>query len=195
GWHLLDMINDLLELSRIESGHVRVQVGRIDLEATIAESLHLLGSLGKEQGVVVSTRIDEAARHATADPTRLRQVLVNLLSNAVKYNRPGGTVRVEAEREAASGRVALRVRDTGIGMNAEQLAHLFEPFNRLGRDDAIPGTGIGLTIARNLVELMDGTLEASSEPGRGCCFTVSLPAAEPPAGGTALRPLGRATAR
>ncbi len=194
GWHLLDMINDLLELSRIESGNVRVQIGRIDLELVVAESLHLVGSLGSEQGILVSTHIDPSARHANADPTRLRQVLVNLLSNAIKYNRPGGTVRIEATKERGSARLELRVRDTGMGIGAEQLAHLFEPFNRLGRDDTIPGTGIGLAIARNLVELMDGTLEASSEPGRGCCFTVSLPAAQPPAPEPAARPLGRATA-
>ncbi len=194
GWHLLDMINDLLELSRIEAGHVRVQLGRIDLEVIVAESLHLVGALGQPQSILVSTHVDEAARHVIADPTRLRQVLVNLLSNAIKYNRPHGRVRIEAQREAGSSRIALRVRDTGAGMNAEQLAHLFEPFNRLGRDDTIPGTGIGLAIARNLVELMDGTLEAGSLPGQGSCFTVRLAAAQPPGVEPTARPIGRATA-
>lgn len=194
GWHLLDMIDDLLELSRIEAGHVSVQVGRIDLEPIIAESLHLVGMLGSEQGIRVSTHIDESARHVIADPTRLRQVLVNLLSNAIKYNRPGGTVRIEVERAVAPHKVALRVRDTGTGIDAQQLVHLFEPFNRLGRDDTIPGTGIGLVIARNLVELMDGTLEAASQPGRGSCFTVTLPLGRAPQTEAAIRPLGRATA-
>lgn len=194
GWHLLDMINDLLELSRIESGNVRVQIDRIDLEVIVAESLHLVGPLGAGQGIRVTTLIDPAARHARADATRLRQVLVNLLSNAIKYNRPGGMVSIESERDPATGTVALRVRDTGTGLSAEQLAHLFEPFNRLGRDDTIPGTGIGLAIARNLVELMNGTLEASGTPGEGCCFTVVLPLAEAPAPGPVARPLGRATA-
>src|SRR5690606_6566866 len=129
GWYLLDMINDLLELSRIESGNVRVQIGRIDLEVIVAESLHLVGSLGNEQGIRVSTRLDASARHANADPTRLRQVLVNLLSNAIKYNRPGGTVRIEAARAPGSAQLELRVRDSGPGMSAEQLTHLFEPFN------------------------------------------------------------------
>src|SRR5690606_4586142 len=103
-------------------------------------------------------------------------------------------VSIESERDPATGTVALRVRDTGTGLSAEQLTHLFEPFNRLGRDDTIPGTGIGLAIARNLVELMDGTLEASSEPGKGSCFTVGLPVADPPVVEPASRPLGRATA-
>jgi len=193
GWHLLDMINDLLELARIESGNVRVEIDRVDLDVIVAESLHLVGSLGTEQGIRVATHIDPSARHVRADPTRLRQVLVNLLSNAIKYNRPGGKVSIESEARADAGTVALRVRDTGMGLTADQLAHLFEPFNRLGRDDTIPGTGIGLAIARNLVELMDGTLEASGAPGEGCCFSVVLPLAEPPAV-RPMAPLGRATA-
>src|SRR5690606_30444974 len=165
GWHLLDMINDLLELSRIESGHVRVQIDRIDLEVVVAESLHLVGSLGNEPGARVPPLIAPSARHARADATRLRQVLVNLLSNAIKYNRPGGSVSIESELRPDSGTVALRVRDTGIGLSAEQLAHLFEPFNRLGRDGTIPGTGGAPARARHRVELLAGSREDSGAPG------------------------------
>jgi PAS domain S-box-containing protein len=189
GWHLLDMINELLELSRIESGHIRVELGPVDLEAAVAECIHLVGSLGTLPTVTISTRIARDAVSVLADSGRLRQVLLNLLSNAIKYNRAGGTVRIEAAAVPGTACIELRVHDTGTGMTEEQLAHLFEPFNRLGRDDTIPGTGIGLVIARNLVELMNGTLAARSRLGEGSCFTVTLPSA-PRATSPAPHPLG-----
>jgi CheY-like chemotaxis protein/anti-sigma regulatory factor (Ser/Thr protein kinase) len=112
-----------------------------------------------------------------ADATRLRQVLTNLLSNAVKYNRDGGLLRVRTEA-LADGRVALSVQDTGLGLSETQQLHLFEPYNRLGREASnIEGTGIGLVIARRLVELMGGELRVHSRPGEGSTFTVLLPSA------------------
>ena len=113
-----------------------------------------------------------------ADRVRLRQVLVNLLSNAVKYNRPGGEVCV-AVRMESEARVLLEVTDTGVGLSESQIAHLFEPFNRLGAEHSgVEGTGIGLVIVHRLVELMGGTITVRSQAGQGTTFSLSLPAAE-----------------
>jgi signal transduction histidine kinase len=104
-------------------------------------------------------------------------VLLNLGSNAVKYNRPGGELRLQAA-PGEPGRVRLALRDTGCGMSREQLAHLFQPFDRLGQERSqVPGTGLGLLIARQLVEAMDGTLAVDSQPGVGTVVTLDLPAA------------------
>jgi CheY-like chemotaxis protein len=110
---------------------------------------------------------------------RLRQVLLNLLSNAVKYNRRGGLVHVRSER--FGDEVAIAVTDTGIGLTPDQLAHLWEPFNRLGAErTSVEGTGIGLALSQRMVQMMDGRIEVQSQPGRGSSFTVHLPAAEAP---------------
>jgi hypothetical protein len=142
----------------------------------------LLHSLAEQHRVEVE--VDRAEGVAIADPTRLRQVLINLLSNAIKYNRPGGKVVVDA---CASERGAtLTVRDTGRGLRAEQLASLFEPFNRFGvESEGIEGTGIGLTIVKSLVDGMSGRIEVDSRPGEGTAFRVTLPAASAPAAGAA----------
>ena len=116
-----------------------------------------------------------------ADASRLHQCLVNLLTNAVKYNRRGGWARVEVTGQAQQ--VTIAVSDDGRGMSGSQRQHLFEPFNRLGREaDATPGAGLGLVITRQFVEAMEGHLDVASEPGLGSCFTIALPAA-PPADG------------
>jgi CheY-like chemotaxis protein/anti-sigma regulatory factor (Ser/Thr protein kinase) len=124
----------------------------------------------------VALEIGCAEGVASADPTRLRQVLINLLSNAIKYNRRGGSVVVEAH--ASGAEATLEVHDTGRGLNAEQVAALFEPFNRFGvESEGIEGTGIGLTIVKSLVDGMGGRIAVESEPGRGTVFRVTLPAA------------------
>jgi CheY-like chemotaxis protein/anti-sigma regulatory factor (Ser/Thr protein kinase) len=115
-----------------------------------------------------------------ADAARLRQVLLNLVSNAIKYNRPGGCVHMHWRAESEA--MVMHVRDTGLGMDARQLAALFQPFNRLGRESLdVQGTGIGLVIARNLAHLMAGTLTAHSQPGQGSEFTLRLPRTHKPA--------------
>ncbi len=113
------------------------------------------------------------------DRLRLRQVLANLLSNAIKYNRRGGLVHARADR--LGNEVAIAVTDTGIGLDPDQLAHLWEPFNRLGAErTTVEGTGIGLALSQRMVQMMDGRIEVQSQAGRGSCFTVYLPAAEAP---------------
>jgi CheY-like chemotaxis protein len=127
--------------------------------------------------VHIDLHLQEEALRVQGDETRLKQVLTNLLSNAVKYNRRGGEVRVHAER-LGDGRVALRVRDTGLGLSEAQMANLFQPFNRLGREQGdVEGTGIGLVISRRLAELMGGTLHAESTEGDGATFVLMLPLA------------------
>ncbi len=173
GQHLLALINDVLDLAGLEGGRLRMQAEAIDLRALVRESVALVDALRQAQGLpeVELGALDAVPR---ADRTRLRQVLINLLSNAIKYNRPGGRIRVEAE--ATRGRVALRVIDGGVGLSPAQLSHLFEPFNRLGAESrGIDGSGIGLAIAKALVERMGGTLAARSQPDAGSTFTVTLP--------------------
>jgi len=171
GDHLLSLINDVLDLSGLEAGEIRLSMQPVDLAQLVRESLPLLQSLATQHGVEVVTGRAEGS--ALADPTRLRQVLINLLSNAIKYNRPGGTVQVESHSEA--GRATLSVRDTGRGLSSEQIANLFEPFNRFGvESEGIEGTGIGLTIVKSLVDGMGGRIEVQSSPGRGTVFAVTL---------------------
>jgi signal transduction histidine kinase len=113
-----------------------------------------------------------------ADPVRLKQVLLNLASNAIKFNDRAGEVRIAVSVDRPRARVRIDVRDSGPGLTREQRDNLFQPFNRLGREDQnIPGTGIGLVLVKHLVEAMEGDLTVDSEPGMGCCFSVLLAAA------------------
>ncbi|MEO8835258.1 MAG: ATP-binding protein, partial [Caldimonas sp.] len=189
GDHLLSLINDVLDLSGLEAGEIRLALQPVDLGELVRQSLPLLHSLAEQHQVSLETRASGGV--VRADPTRLRQVLINLLSNAIKYNRRGGQVVVETR--CAGTEATLAVRDTGRGLSEEQVASLFEPFNRFGVEhEGIEGTGIGLTIVKALVDGMGGRIDVISEPGRGTTFTVSLPAAsaaEPAATGpTAAAP-------
>ena len=180
GWHLLELINDVLDLARIESGAMAVALERVELAGVVDEARTLVARMAS--GASVTVRVDPAVRGLAveADRTRLRQVLVNLLSNACKYNRPGGRVDVVATVRGDS--VAIEVRDTGLGLDAGQLARLFEPFNRLGSERGpVEGTGIGLVITRHLAQLMGGSLEVESVVGSGSVFRVVLRAAGRPA--------------
>ena len=176
GQHLLTLINDVLSLSALEGGEVRITLQPVALQALVAQTLPMVAPLQQQHGL----RIEQGPLnlHVMADATRLRQVLINLLSNALKYNRPGGRVRVEALQRGAS--VLVRVTDTGRGMSDDQLRHLFEPFNRLGADRGeIEGTGIGLAITKALVERMGGSVHVDSRLGEGSVFELRLPVADP----------------
>ncbi len=179
GWHLLALINDLLDLSRIESGSLTLNIESVDLDEAATEVISLLGQSAAEAGVEVSLikRIGRTTC-ARADTLRVRQVLTNLLSNAIKYNRYGGTVTI-GSFDPRPGFVGLSVRDTGLGMTPAQREHLFQPFNRLGRETSdAQGTGIGLVIAKGLVEQMGGSIAADSTAGVGTEFRVELPSAD-----------------
>ena len=174
GWHLLALVNDVLDLSRIESQQAQLVFGEVDVADLVGDCLSMAAPLAQAQRVDMQAACDPGL-HAWADATRLKQVLLNLLSNAVKYNKAGGRVDVQVRAEPP-GQVAFLVRDTGAGLTAEQLARLFEPFNRLGREtSAIEGTGLGLALSKLLVEQMGGQISALSTLGVGSEFRFSVP--------------------
>jgi CheY-like chemotaxis protein len=174
GRHLQGLIDDLLDVSLIEAGQIEVDVTSLDPLVLIDEALRLSEPLAAEHGVCTAARTPlRSTQPVLGDSTRLRQVLLNLLSNAIKYNRCGGTVRVDLCDDGEL--VHIDVTDTGMGMTPEQLDHLYEPFNRLGREHGtIEGKGIGLALTRQLVHLMGGELHAQSEEGLGTRMRVSL---------------------
>jgi signal transduction histidine kinase/CheY-like chemotaxis protein len=194
GEHLLSLIDGVLDLSGLESGNLKLELQPLDLAGIVEQALPLVAALAQQQGVDIQRA--GLAGTVRADRTRLVQVLVNLLTNAVKYNRRGGTVTIAAQEEA--GFACLVVSDTGRGMNDEQLAHLFEPFNRLGIEhEGIEGTGIGLTIVKALVQGMGGSIDVRSRAGQGTSVEVRLPSmveatAAMAAGRAAPLPVGRA---
>jgi PAS domain S-box-containing protein len=178
GWHLLALINDVLDVSRIESGHLQVESRGVDLTGLLDEVLDLVRSQADSTGIVIDAayRLGPPAI-VQGDPLRLRQVMLNLLSNALKYNRPKGSVRVAVATQGTDA--IVEIADTGLGMTPAQLERLFEPFNRLGREhSAIEGTGIGLALTRQLVTLMDGRIDVESEVSRGTTVKVTLPLGE-----------------
>lgn len=180
GTHLLKLIDDVLDVSRIEAGRMHVETTGVPLKVLLDQALGLVLPLAARHAVQVNPAYrQEAPAAALADETRLRQVVTNLLSNAIKYNRPAGHVRLALHVHATT--VELVVEDTGLGMTPEQLRQLYEPFNRLGRErGGIEGTGIGLALTRQLVTLMRGTLQIDSTAGVGTRAVVTLPRAPMP---------------
>jgi PAS domain S-box-containing protein len=180
GRHLLTLIDDVLDLARIESGRVDLSLEPIALSDIADECMHLMQPLADRRGIRIAMEVGEHAM--LADRLRLKQVLLNLLSNAIKYNVAGGRVQVSAT-QSAPRRVRVEVRDTGVGISVERQQELFQPFNRLGAETgAIEGTGIGLVLVRRLVGLMDGQVGAISAPGQGSTFWFDLPGPPPGTG-------------
>ena len=178
GAHLMRLINEVLDHAGIEAGKVAVSIEKVNLAEVMTEILPLAGALAEKRAVSV---IDRTATMClpplSADRTRLKQVLLNLGSNAVKYNRERGRVTIAARR-LDDGFVRIEVTDTGHGIPEARRGELFQPFNRLGAEATeIEGTGIGLTVARRLVELMGGRIGYESETGVGSTFWVDLPMA------------------
>jgi signal transduction histidine kinase/CheY-like chemotaxis protein len=181
GRHLSALIGDLMDFSRIERGAERVQLESVALDTLCRDALALVAADAGAAGVELSHRYAPDAGWVIADPTRLGQVLLNLLSNAIKYNHEHGRVELATTRVGEEW-VEIRVIDDGLGMSDVQLAALFQPFNRLGREVSNrPGTGLGLVISRRLVELMSGELVVTSDDHRGSEFMIRLPAAPGPA--------------
>jgi PAS domain S-box-containing protein len=180
GRHLLQLIDDLLSMSRIEAGAVRLELQSLDVRALMAEAIAELAPAAARADVRLTLQLPTSAPlYIRADPTRLLQVMTNLVSNAVKYNRAGGTVTVKAQ--AQGDRMEVSVADDGPGMSSPQLQRLFRPFDRLGREGTdVEGTGIGLVITRGLVNLMGGHLSVTSVPESGSEFVVNLPRGLPP---------------
>ncbi|MBI5434437.1 MAG: response regulator [Planctomycetes bacterium] len=179
GEHLLAIINDILDVSKIEAGAMTVE--RIDVDPRrVVDDLGCLMEVRARAKGIAFERIVETAlpRSIPCDPLRLRQILINLVGNAIKFTDKGGvTLRVRVDKNAADASLAFAVEDTGIGMNAEQLARVFRPFAQADETMArrFGGTGLGLTISTHLAECIGGKLVAASEPGRGSVFTLTLP--------------------
>jgi len=178
GHHLLDLISEILDLSRIEGGRLELNLEPVDSLALARDCLKLTSGLAEHRGITL--QLDESACTAPrviADPVRLRQVLINLISNAVKYNRDQGSVHLHC-RVGDGGMVRFEVHDTGIGIPADKIDRVFRPFDRLDADKrGIDGTGIGLVIARDLITLMGGEIGVRSKPGHGTVFWFTLPPA------------------
>lgn len=178
GQHLLRLINEILDLARIESGRLELSIEDVGLAELFAESGALVTPLAANRDVAVQFVRKPSATAVRGDRTRLNQVLVNLLSNAVKYNCRSGSVVVTA-LPRGDGMIRISVADTGNGIPAEKLAQLFTPFNRLGAENTeIEGTGIGLVIAKRLIEGMGGRIGVDSSVGAGSAFWFDLPEAE-----------------
>ena len=176
GEHLLEVVNDILDLAKIQAGQMEMPLVPVDLADAVADTVEAMEPLAREKELELAQAVAPGLA-VLAEPRRLRQALLNLLANAVKFTDQG---RIEVVVEPAQeGQVALSVVDTGIGIAATDLDSIFEPFSQVdaGSTRAHEGTGLGLTLTRQFVEAMGGTVSATSEPGAGSRFTISLPAA------------------
>jgi two-component system, sporulation sensor kinase E len=173
GNHLFELINEILDLSRIETKRMQVTLSPVDAHHLIEECLSLIQPISFNSNINLYCDISRQTVHVSADRFRLKQVLINLLTNAIKYNRPGGSVNISSEMRD-NGCLRINVTDTGSGMSPSDMAQIFEPFHRLPQHGTIEGTGIGLTITKQLVELMGGTIGVQSKQGTGSHFWVEL---------------------
>ena len=183
GKHLLVLINDILDLSKIEAGKVEIFPETFNVNALIEEVASTVQPLIEKNSNVLSINCDDSLGAMYADITKVRQILYNLLSNACKFTEHG-TINLEAVRDFSEGAgwLSVSVADTGIGMTEEQVGKLFQPFSQADIQTArkFGGTGLGLAITRKYCEIMGGDIKVQSERGRGTAFTVRLPMAEPP---------------
>ena len=189
GWYLLGLINEILDLTSIESGKASLVPIDMSMAEVLDDCRAMIGPQEQSSGIQVGFPVLDHACMVRADPVRTKQVLINLLTNAIKYNRVGG--RVDVHCTAAPGRrVRVSVTDTGHGLSQTQLTQLFEPFNRLGQElGNEPGTGIGLVICKRLVEQMGGRMGAESTAGEGSCFWFELDAVAEPSDGPTDTPV------
>jgi signal transduction histidine kinase/ActR/RegA family two-component response regulator len=174
GWYLLELINEILDLALIESGKVTLSKEPVSLVDVMLECRAMIEPQAQKRGIAMTFPHFDIPYFVKADRTRVKQVLINLLFNAIKYNRPRGAVVVDCS-PAAADTIRISVRDTGAGLSAEQIAQLFQPFNRLGKEASVEeGTGIGLVVTKRLVELMGGAIGAESTVGAGSTFWIEL---------------------
>lgn len=174
GWFLLNLISEILDLSSIASGNLRLSLEPVLLMDAIGECSDLAEFAATERDIHLNVVPFDKGCMVHADRTRIKQVLNNLISNAIKYNKVGGTVEVECHR-STPGRIRIGVKDTGEGLAPDQCAQLFQPFNRLGQETgSVEGTGIGLALCKRLVELMGGAIGVESTVGKGCVFWIEL---------------------
>jgi PAS domain S-box-containing protein len=180
GHHLLNLINEVLDIARIEAGRLAVSPESVLLEHVMRETIDLMRPLAAESGATLTGDLERVrGRCMLADGGRLRQIVLNFVSNAIKYGGRGVTITVSCQ-EAAPGRLRMTVTDTGPGIPPDKAARLFVPFERLGQDETIEGTGLGLALSKGLAAAMNGTIGVETSVGGGSTFWVELPAAESP---------------
>ena len=180
GWHLLTLINEILDLARIESGKLSLSPEPTALAEVLRECQAMIEPQARKRGVTITFPQSDIPYFVVADRTRLKQVLINLLSNAIKYNHAAGTVVIECVATAPE-RIRISVKDSGAGLTPTELAQLFQPFNRLGQEaGGQEGTGIGLVVAKQLIELMGGVIGVESTVGAGSVFWFDMLAAAEP---------------
>ena len=193
GRHLLSLINDILDLSKVEAGRLELELGRFHLPNALDNALTLVRERAIRHGITLTQTVDAAVGDIVADERKVKQILLNLLSNAVKFTPEGGRVGLTAT--AVDGVMTIAVSDTGVGIAPDDQAAIFEEFRQVGREDARKqeGTGLGLTLAKKFVELHGGRIWVQSQAGQGSTFSFTLPAAEgrsssDPGGGEPPRP-------
>jgi signal transduction histidine kinase len=176
GKHLLQLINDILDLSKVEAGRMELDLAAFDVPAAISNATTLIRERAQRHGIALSLDADPQLGEIAADERKFKQIMLNLLTNAVKFTPDGGQVTVSARR--AAGELVVAVHDTGIGIAAEDQQAVFEEFRQVGRSytNKQEGTGLGLALTRKFVELHGGRIWLESEPGKGSTFTFTIPA-------------------
>jgi signal transduction histidine kinase len=177
GQHLLNLINDILDLAKVEAGRMELQPSTFELPELLENAASMVRERATRQGIGLIVATDDSVGGMEGDERKVKQILFNLLSNAVKFTPSGGKVTLVAR--ATEEQVVIAVHDTGIGIGADELDKIFEEFYQVGASRTQEGTGLGLALTRRLVELHDGKLTVESEPGVGSTFTVTMPRHRP----------------
>jgi signal transduction histidine kinase len=185
GDHLLAIINDILDVAKLQSGRMELHLSAVDIESAIKLAREFVAGQAAANAIKIDCIVEAGLPQLTADDMRVRQILINLMSNAVKFTPPGGKITVSARQR--DGAIVIAVKDTGIGIAPEDLAKALEPFGQIDNEMSRrhEGTGLGLPLSKNLVELHGGTLEIASTPGVGTTVTLVFPAKSTVARGTA----------
>ncbi len=178
GQHLLNLINDILDLSKIEVGYMRLREGVVDIADVVRKCCRLVHERARDNDQTIEQAIPPDIPRLVADELRLKQIIINLLSNAIKFTPPGGYVRIRGSRRAPDGRLMLSVADTGIGMRPEEIPAALTPFQQIDRGwrSGRDGTGLGLPLAKTLTELHGARFEIESAPSAGTTVTITMPA-------------------
>jgi signal transduction histidine kinase len=177
GRHLLSLINEILDLSKVEAGRMELELAAFDLPLAIDNARTFVRERATRHGITLDVKVDERLGDYVGDERKIKQILLNLLSNAVKFTPEGGRISINARQ--TNGSVEISVTDTGIGIAEEDQPKIFEEFRQVGSDNAkkIEGTGLGLTLAKKFVELHGGRIWVESEVGKGSTFVFTLPTA------------------
>ena len=182
GRQLLTLVNDILDLHKLEAGQIKVNAVAVDVASVLSECLPMVETLAAQHRVAIRTeRQEDGALWAMADPQRLQQVFLNLLTNGCKYNRPDGVLHVAVHAKLRGSEIAIAFMDQGAGLTAKDIEGLFQPFQRIDRTaERVEGSGLGLAIVKQIVEAMGGSIDVRSSLGEGSCFEVRLPAVKAP---------------